>query len=151
MASESEFYEKIGRVTELAQYLEFDLGHIILMTKAIEKKFYEAPEKNAEAYIKLRDGIDKGTLGQTLSRVKDILSISEDIEEVISEALKARNRFTHHIFREYGLEIHSTSGRSEMLKDVENLRLTMQKAYDFSSSISDQLVEKHLHLVKKYS
>jgi hypothetical protein len=49
------------------------------------------------------------------------------------------------------LEIHSTSGRSEMLKDVENLRLTMQKAYDFSSSISDQLVEKHLHLVKKYS
>jgi hypothetical protein len=45
MASESEFYEKIGRVTELAQYLEFDLGHIILMTKAIEKKFYEAPKK----------------------------------------------------------------------------------------------------------
>lgn len=143
MASESEFYEKMVRVTELAQYLEFDLGHIILMTKAIEKKFYEAPEKNAEAYIKLRDGIDKGTLGQTLSRVKDILSISE--------ALKARNRFTHHIFREYGLEIHSTSGRSEMLKDVENLRLTMQKAYDFSSSISDQLVEKNLRLVKKYS
>jgi len=151
MTSQSEFYEIIGRVTELAQYLELDLGHIIIMTKAIEKKFHEAPEKNAEAYIKLRDGVDKGTLGQTLSRVKDILSINEDIDEIINDALKARNRFTHHIFREYALKIHSANGRSEMLKDVDNLRLSMQKAYDFSSSISDQLVEKHLRLVKEYS
>ena len=151
MASESEFYEKIGRVTELAQYLELDLGNIILATKAIDKKFYLDPKNNTEAYLKLRDGIDKGTLGQTLSRVKQILSIDEDIEEIVSDALTARNRFTHHIFREYGLAIHTAEGRSEMLIDIENLRVSMQKAYDFSSPIAEKIGLKHLSLVQEYS
>ena len=151
MASESEFYEQIGRVTELAQYLELDLGHVILITEAIDQKLYEAPKENTEAYIKLRDDIDMRTLGRTLKKVKTILSLSDEIDGVVNEALNARNRFTHHIFREYGLKIHTAEGRAEMLKDIESMRILMRNAYDFSSRITDQLNLKHQALVTRYS
>ena len=151
MASESIFYEQVGRATKLAQYLEFELSNILLIHEAIEKQLYTAPAKNSDAYLAIRASVDKNTLGASIRKIKQKLTIVMDIETVIDTALEARNRFTHNFFRDYGLAVHTEEGRDKMSKELTQLCKSMQKAYDIVSPITSKLAAEHSTLLQKHS
>jgi len=145
------FLQEIGKVTELAQYLELELGTILLVAEAEDKEWEKSPVDNSEAYEKLRDSVNNNTLGQTLRSIQKKFTLLKEFPEIMEHALKSRNRFTHHVFREFSLTMHTAEGRAEMLKVVEELRSSMQLAYDVASPISDRLVSAHVSNAKKNS
>lgn len=145
MTKRSEFYQFIGEVTALAQYLELDLGTIFLAAEADQNKWYASPIDNAEAYNHLLEKVNKNTLGKTLRNIQEKYDLLDEFTELMVEALEARNRFTHHIFREFGLAIHSGEGRDQMLQVVDQLRASMQRAEDIASMVAERLVLEHLN------
>jgi hypothetical protein len=151
MASKSELNLLVGKTTKLAQYLEMELGTILLVQEANENKWFESPVDNSKAYEKLREQVNKNTLGTSLKKLKANINHQDDIVLIMNEALEARNRFTHHIFREHGLGIHSEEGRDKFIADVNNLNKKMQRAYDIAQPISEALVMEHIARVKEHS
>lgn len=151
MTAKSEFYEAIGEVTELAQCLELELGTILLVAEADENKWHESPIDNAQAYEALLGKVNKKTLGGTLRQIQTRFGLLDSFAKVMEEAVSARNRFTHHIFREFGLAPYTPEGRTEMLITVTQLRATMQIAYDVASEISPKMVLDHVAKIGKNS
>ena len=151
MATKSDLYKIVGETTKEAQYLEMELGTILLVQEANENKWYESPIDNSKAYEKLLEKVHKNTLGVSLKKLKEKINHQDDIVLIMDKALKARNRFTHHIFREYGLELHSEEGRAKMISDILNLKQEIKRAYDIAQPISEALVMEHVASVKEHS
>ncbi|WP_460241366.1 hypothetical protein [Aurantivibrio infirmus] len=151
MASEHELNEIVGKTAILAQYLEMELGTILLVQEANENNCQELIIDFSKAYEKLSEKVAKNTLGASLRKLTSKINHQDDIVSKMGLALKARNRFTHHIFREYGLAIHTEEGRDKIISDIDSLNQTMQKAYNIAQSISEDLVMEHVASVKKNS
>jgi hypothetical protein len=144
MLDKSIFYQKIGRVTELAQYFELELGTLLIVSEAESKKLDASSTEGSKAYEKLIDSVNKNTLGKTLRIIQKNFMLLEEFPEIMEAALEARNRFAHHIFREFSLAINSDADRAEMLSVVEELQSSMQQAYDIVSPITDRLISEKL-------
>ena len=151
MASKSELHMIIGETMEVAQFLELELGTILLVQEADENKWYENPIDNSKAYEKLLEKVNKNSLGASLKKLREKINHKDDLVVIMEEALQARNRFTHHIFREHGMNRFTDNGRDKMIADIKKLNEKMEKAYSLAQPISERLVLEHYNLVQKHS
>ena len=123
----------------------------MLAQEANENKWYESPIDYSMAYEKLLDQVNRKTLGVSLKKLKTNINHQDDLTLAMDEALKARNRFTHHLFREHGLNMLTDQGREKIFLDVRELKAIMQKAYNLAQPITEALVSDHLTNIKEHS
>ena len=90
MATCEEVYAKFGLTAEVAQLFETELGTILLAREGEERGWHlnANPEEAAEFYEKL----NRKTLGQILTSLREYLDLDEQGAGWLELALKARNR-----------------------------------------------------------
>lgn len=90
MATREEVYAKFGMTAEAAQLFETEVGTILLAREGEERGWHRKanPEQAAEFYEKL----NRKTLGQILTSLREYLDLDEEVAESFELALNARNR-----------------------------------------------------------
>lgn len=71
---------------------------------------------------------EKKTAGQLVSMFRKHLKASEGLEEALYEALTARNRLIHRIFIDNVERLPMEKERTELIKEIRQLRGTVQRA-----------------------
>ena len=127
MPSLEDIYQKFGFASEAAQLLETELGTILFVSGAIKQNLLE--KQDTEAATELYNNINRKTLGQLLEGVKNTDISVEHLEELLSRALKERNRLAHSFYRQHNFRRNSEDGRQVMLDDLEKIHEVLLEAY----------------------
>ena len=127
MPSLDDVYRKFGFASEAAQLLETELGTILFISGAVEKNLIET--QDPDAATALYKSINRKTLGQLLRGVKNTSVSVEHLEELLSKALKERNRLAHSFYRQHNFRRNSESGCQVMLDDLEYIHEVLLEAY----------------------
>ena len=93
-----------------------------------------------DKYLRLRDAIEKKTLGHSLRQMRERLKLQDDLESVLNNALAARNDLAHRFYARHGLLVIETEGRREMLRDINDLIATLERGYALAGSVARALV-----------
>jgi len=127
MPTLDDVYQKFGFASEAAQLLETELGTILLMSGAVKQNLIE--EQDSGAATDLYNSINKKTLGQLLKGVKKTSVTVDHLEELLSKALKERNRLAHSFYRQHNFRRNSAEGCQVMLNDLEKIHEVLLEAY----------------------
>jgi hypothetical protein len=140
MVTRTEVYAKFGLTAEAAQLFETELGTMILAREGEERGWHLSAdaEEAAEFYEKL----NRKTLGQLLSTLKDYLELDAEVAELFEEGLKARNSLNHGFFERHNFAIFSEEGRAAMMADLETMHVQLSAAYDVAQPAAAQLVAR---------
>ncbi|WP_036041563.1 hypothetical protein [Bradyrhizobium yuanmingense] len=147
MASRERVYEEAGRLLELANLLETELGTALIALDALDTGSFLNPD--ADAYTRLVAAIEGRTLGASLHAIKKRLSITGDLEALFDDALKARNFMAHRLFPHYGLKLLDDGGRDNMVEHMESLHKTIWRAYTAAQHMAGLLVTSVQALAKR--
>jgi hypothetical protein len=146
VATREDVYLAFGRLAELAQLFETELGTALLGYDALERKAYIQPDP--DAYRRLQDAISAKTLGATLKAIRSQFDVQGDLGELFDRALTARNALTHGFFLHHGMAIHSDAGRDAMMKHLDELRASLEPAYQAAGNLA-QILLSAMRLLKK--
>ena len=127
MPTLDDIYLKFGFASEAAQLLETELGNMLFATGAISANLLDNPDSSKAADILAF--VNRQTLGQLLKSLKRSTDTLEDLEAVLTKALKERNRLTHTFYREHNFRRNSEEGRKVMLTDLESIHTAILDAY----------------------
>jgi hypothetical protein len=127
MPTLDDVYLKFGFTSEAAQLLETELGTLLLVIGAIEKDLVDNPGKQEAS--DLYNKINKKTLGQILGGLQRSTLSVDHIDELLSKALKERNRLAHSFYRQHNFRRNSDEGRQVMLDDLEVIHEVLLEAY----------------------
>lgn len=126
MPSLDEVYQKFGAVAEAAALLETELCNMLLVSRATEKGLLEKPDP--EAATSILETIDRSTLGQLIKGMGKPPPLS-DLEDLLSKALRERNRLFHAFYRHHNFRRNSEDGRAIMWSDLDAIHETLIRAY----------------------
>lgn len=127
MPSLEDVYQKFGFASEAAQLLETELGTILWVSGAIKKNLFE--KQDPDVATELYNSMNRKTLGQLLKGVKSTDISVAHLEELLSKALKERNRLAHSFYRQHNFRKNSEEGRQVMLDDLEKIHEVLLEAY----------------------
>jgi len=137
MVTRDDIYRKFGEVAEAAQLIETDLGTAQLFLKAVKEGMITPTlEVDSNRAAELLARIDRQTLGQLIKETKQVTNALDQIEPMLSAALKERNRLFHYFYREHNIRINTDPGRAIMLAALEATHDTLIKVYKMFSLLS---------------
>lgn len=145
MPTLDDVYRKFGETSEAAQLLETELGTMLLMVGCIDAGLLENPDSERATVIYKQ--INRHTLGQMIKKLGHNTTSIAHLEDLLAEALKARNRLAHSFYLRHNLRRNSDDGREAMMKDLEFMHeklITAYKAVMLLSGVDlDKLVAEH--------
>ena len=96
-----------------AQNLETEIVNAMIIARLPEKDHITMQEIDA-----FRDQQFTYTLGKLIRELKKYVSVHDELEQTLSEALKKRNWLAHDYFRERALELISSAGCNLMISEL---------------------------------
>jgi len=145
MPTVDDVYRKFGETSQAAQLLETELGTMLLMVGCIEADVLENPD--SERATEIYKQINRHTLGQMIKKLGHKTTSIAHLEDLLAEALRARNRLAHSFYLRHNLRRNSDDGREAMMKDLESIHEKLLKAYKAVMLLSgvdlDKLVAEH--------
>ena len=142
MPTLDDVHRKFGEVSEAAQLLETELGNLLLTHQCVEADLLQNPDPNRATAI--YDRINRKTLGQLIRSLGAAVDPVADLEQILSDALVARNRLTHSFYLRHNVRRNSDDGRDVMLSNLDALHRSLLRAYKALLLLSgidlDQLV-----------
>ena len=142
MPTLDDVHRKFGEVSEAAQLLETELGNLLLTHQCVEADLLQNPDPDRATAI--YDRINRKTLGQLIRSLGAAVDPVADLEQILSDALVARNRLTHSFYLRHNVRRNSDDGRDVMLSNLDALHRSLLRAYKALLLLSgidlDQLV-----------
>ncbi|AXT35343.1 hypothetical protein D1820_10330 [Phaeobacter sp. LSS9] len=140
MATRDELYAKFGITAEAAQLFETSLGTVFLAAKAHNLGWFE--EQDPEASKRLLEKVENSTLGSILKKLRGQLSFRDDVTiyEQFERGLDARNQLTHGFFERHNVKIQSSSGRDEMIEELERLHEELFRCWRVAEGVGAALM-----------
>ncbi len=142
MPTLDDVYRKFGEAAEAAQLLETQLGNLLLTHGCLGAGLLENP--NPATATAIYDQINRRTLGQLICSLDAAVKPGADFEQVLSDALDARNRLTHSFYLRHDLRRNSEEGRDVMLQDLDSMHVDLLKAYEAALRLSGVDVDQLL-------
>ena len=127
MPTLDDVYRKFGETAEAAQLLETQLGNLLLQHDCIDADLLENPDPIQATAI--YDRINRKTLGQLIHSLGSVVDSVANVEQILSDALVARNRLTHSFYLRHNLRRNANDGREIMLRDLDTLHDSLLEAY----------------------
>ena len=138
-------YRKFGETFEAAQLLETELGTLLLAHQCVDEGLLRKPDSERSTAIYRQ--IDKQTLGRLIRKLGTAGYSVADLDELLFEALAARNRLAHSFYLRHNIRRNSDEGRLTMLKDLEAMHEKLLAAYKAVLLLSgvdlEKFVEEH--------
>ncbi len=85
---------------------------------------------------------NKETLGQLLNRARRLISIPNDMESLLDEALLKRNWLMHHYFADRAVQFTTEIGRHLMLSELQSLIRIFTETDHATESIYTPILEE---------
>lgn len=140
MPTRDDVYLTFGRLSELAQLLETELGTVLASWEVLDRSLHV--RRDTDAASRLIASVDQNTLGSTLSAIRSRFGIPDDLDAIFTRALNARNVLTHHFYRRHGLDIETDAGRAAMITHLDaELRPALESAHRIACHLSDIMVK----------
>ena len=140
MPTLDDVYRKFGETSEAAQLLETELGNILLLNHCVEAGLFESPD--SERATEIYRQINKHTLGQLIKKLGLSNTSGAQLQELLSQALKVRNRLAHSFYLRHNLRRNSDAGCAIMIQDLESMRDKLLEAYKAVMLLSGVDLEK---------
>lgn len=86
--------------------------------------------------------MNRKTLGEILTNLREYLDLDEQGAECFELALKARNRLNHGFFERHNLAIYAEPGRYAMIDELERIHSQLVEAYQIAQPAAMQLVAR---------
>lgn len=119
-----EVYARFGLAVYYAQVLEHGIVNALVILDLIPSRRYLA--RSADEW---GSGVDafmdrhfQVTMGRMMKNLRDITQLDNDLEQLLSGALRKRNWLVHDFFRERAAEFMSSPGREQMLSEIDRFR-----------------------------
>jgi hypothetical protein len=125
-----EVYARFGLAVYFAQVLEHGIVNAIVILDLIPSRRHlarSADEWGSEVDA-FMDRHFQATMGRLMRNLRDISQVDDDLEQLLSEALRKRNWLVHEFFRERATEFMSSLGRDQMISEVDVCRDLFQSA-----------------------
>ena len=114
-----------------AQNLEVEIVNAMVIARLPEKDHITRQEIDA-----FRDQQFTYTIGKLLRKLKEYVSVHDDLEQTLSEALTKRNWLVHDYFRERAEELLSPAGCNLMISElVEAQQLFKHATHTLNMSV----------------
>lgn len=130
-------FQVVGRAMLTMQSFELTLGSILIGVATTSGEV--TTPKEAEDFVAAVEAKTCGTLRKELLQVMDIDSHGLNI---LSRALKARNRLVHGFFERHLKDVWSHEGRQAMLAEVVEAMRVVELADNMLNAASDILLER---------
>jgi hypothetical protein len=138
-------YAHFGLALYLAQVLEHGLANALMWAELLPRRAGKPVSRKqweTEFDLFMNQQFEK-TLGRLIRGLGKAASVSADLEDILTDALKTRNFLAHHFFRERAESFMSRDGRDKMIEELERA----QRLFDFAEV---QLTEVAKPLREKY-
>ncbi|HXY51639.1 MAG TPA: hypothetical protein VEI01_19490 [Terriglobales bacterium] len=127
MPTLDDVYQKFGEAAEAAQLLETELGTMLLAARCLDEGLLK--NTNPARAGDILGSVNRQTLGQLLKSRNNHTQPLDALDDVLSKALKERNRLFHSFYREHNFRRNSEEGRALMMQDLELIHSTVLDAY----------------------
>lgn len=125
-----EVYARFGLAIYFAQVLEHGIINALVILDLIPSRRHlarSADEWGSEVDA-FMDRHFQATMGRMMRNLRDTTQVDDDLEQLLSEALRKRNWLVHDFFRERATEFMSSPGREQMISEVDGCRDLFQSA-----------------------
>jgi len=140
--TEHEIFQDFGYAAFTAQMLEETLIHVLLAAEHAGRiTFDKKTDIEAELFL------SKKTLGQLIAELKRG-GMDDKLEELLRDALDARNFLMHRFFGWHCQDFLTEQGRGKMLKELQRLRFRIGRVQHAFSQIREQVYEKLFSITK---
>jgi hypothetical protein len=127
MPTLDDVYRKFGEAAEAAQFLETELGNMLLAARCIDEGLLAS--KNPARAADILNSITQHTLGQLLKSLNNHSQSFDALDALLVKARDQRNRLSHSFYREHNFRRNSDEGRTLMLRDLEDIHFALLDAY----------------------
>ena len=155
-----EVYARFGLAIYCAQVLEHGLVNAMVVLDLIPSRRHLA-QSSDEWAAKVDDFMGRhfmDTMGLMIRSLQSVTPVSEELKELLQQALRRRNWLVHHFFREHAAHFMAATGRAQMLSEIDECRALFELAdrsleatvrpLRHRAGISDELVaRKHSQLL----
>jgi hypothetical protein len=132
-----EVYAFFGLAAYGAQVLEQEL---LLLASVLHVG--AASSLTGEWVNSLMDRIEAKTFGAVLSEARRLMPIPPDVDALLGQALRERNRLTHRFFADHSTDLISRAGRREMIEELRASIELFNAADDAATQIRRPLAER---------
>lgn len=120
-------YRKFGEAAEMAQILETEPCNLLFESHCETERLFES--QNPLRAAEILASVDRQTLGQLLKNLNNHTRSLDEIEALLSNALKARNRLFHTFYPKHNFRRNSNAGRAVMMQDLDGIHSALMDAY----------------------
>jgi len=139
-----EVYAYYGLAMYWAQCLEQSIFQHLLFFDHFPRaiKAYKDPQQWAEEFDEYESREMKQTMGKLIQRLRESGQPTKEIELALEEALKARNWLAHGYFSDRAIQLTVSSGRQEMLIELESLYSTLKNCEALIDAATQPVIQK---------
>ena len=140
-----EVYAHFGLAIYLSQVLEHGIGNALVYASLIPNNIGKIRSSSEwhEKFDQFLGAHFEKTLGRMISALKTELTIPDDLESLLSAALKNRNWLAHHYFRERSDEFMNEAGRMKMISELEETQALFSRADETLEAVTKPLRDKY--------
>jgi len=138
-------YANFGFAIYAAQCLEHGLVNSFIYLDLIPSKrdITKSPKDRESSVDAFASAHFEHTLGRMIGDLKKVTSVSPDLSEKLSKALEMRNWLAHHYFRERAQNFLISSGRKNMIFELQQAVNMFREADEHLSVTLNPLLEKY--------
>lgn len=142
-------YAHFGLAMYLAQCVEQSIIQLLIFFDFFDKnaQYWESEEKWADDFERYESAVSKKTMGRLIGAIKSLDNfnhiLDENLEGLLGEALDKRNWLAHAYFSERATHFIHSSGRAEMVVELEEARDLFKRVEDKLNPITYSLSEKY--------
>jgi len=151
-----EVYARFGLALYCAQVLEHGIVNALIVVDLIPSRRHRV--RSIEEWESLLDSYADShfalTMGKLVRDLRSVTPVSPDLEDLLGQALAKRNWLAHGFFRERATEFMDSSGREQMLTEIDECRAVFEAADQLievvlgplraAAGITDEIVERAL-------
>ena len=138
---ELELYAEYGITAEKAQVLEVEAGNVALAFLALFVNTDRISPEEREMYRGIVDDVNRKTLGALLKSIRTLARFDDALLKIVDEALERRNYLAHRFFPTHNFAIFSDAGRQEMIAELRDIQMKLDRAHAALSAISSALLK----------
>lgn len=139
-----EVYAYYGLAMYWAQCLEQSIFQHLLFLDHFPRaiKTYKDPQQWANDFDEYESREMKQTMGKLIRRLREAGQPTKEIESALEEALKVRNWLAHGYFSDRAIQFTVSSGRQEMLIELESLYGVLQNCASLIDAVTQPVIQK---------
>ncbi|HKG61645.1 MAG TPA: hypothetical protein VKB05_17945 [Pyrinomonadaceae bacterium] len=155
-----EVYARFGLALYCAQVLEHGIVNALVVVDLIPSRRHLARSKAEwEAAVDAFMGLHfEHTMGKLMYDLRSVSRIPTDLDDLLKRALKKRNWLAHEFFRERATEFLTSTGRDQMLTEVDKCRDLFKAADEAlenvvkpllsAAGITDEILEREYEAMR---